>query len=174
MINWFKKILFNKYLNWRLKRWKEPGNAIDFQRSFTNLKHLLIILPEYWDLEAIQDSFIKPLYEIFGGDVKISTFEKKNFRKEDSTWIGLPKKQYLELFQSEQLDVIIDLSEPQDKFSTYMCAMLKAPLKISLESGPFDRIYNLSIRAKSAESPERRIEIALKYFKELTKASHIH
>ncbi len=166
--------MFNKYLNWRLKRFKEPDETLNFQDVLKNLRHVLIILPDYWDLEAIQDIFIKPLYEIFGEQVKISTFEKKNFRQEDSTWLGLPKKQYLQMFQSEKLDMIIDLSEPQDRFTKYVCGLLQAPLKISLESGPFDRLYNLSIRAKAADSPQQRVQLALKYFRDIKNLSTVN
>jgi len=167
LINFLKRFIFKKYLNWRLKRWPEHKSAVDFQEVLNNLKHVLLILPDTMDLEAIQRPFISPLYKIFGDQVKISTFEKKNFRKEDSTWLGLPKKQYLDMFQSEKIDMIVDLSEANDKFSAYVCGLLRAPLKITLKERPFDRVYNLSIRAQEADSSEYQLKLALKYFADL-------
>jgi len=173
LINWLKRILFKKYLNWYLKRFKASGESLDFQMVLQNLKHVLIILPDYWDLEAIQNIFIKPLYQIFGEKTTISTFEKKTLRKEDSTWLGLPKKQYLQFFQQVKIDMIVDLSDPDDLFSTYVCSKLSAPLKITLQTHPFEQVYNLSIRAKTEDLPQRRIEVALQYLAKLKNSSTV-
>ncbi len=168
MINLIKKILLDKYLDWRLKRWPESNIPTHFQTLLQNLKHVLIIMPENLDLETIQPFLITPLYYLFGEELKISTFEKKNFRKEDSTWLGLPKKRYLDLFQSEKIDMIIDLSRPEDKFSTYVCALLEAPLKITLEDRPYEQVYNMRIRTLGTTATlEHKLDTALKYLEDL-------
>lgn len=69
--------------------------------------------------------------------------------------------------------MIVDLSDPDDLFSTYVCSKLSAPLKITLQTHPYEQVYNLSIRAKTEDLPQRRIEVALQYLAKLKNSSTV-
>ncbi len=167
MIQKLKNILLDNYLSWRLKHLKAIPRAHDFSKELREVKQILIVLPETISLDDIQPTFVQQLYEIFGQNVRISTFEKRTFRKEDSTWLGLPKKEYMDIFASEQIDLVIDLNESEDKFCTYVCALLPAPIKVNLAPGTFDHVYNLHIRSDGSKPLAHRLETIIRYFKTL-------
>jgi len=168
LIERLKRILLDKYLDWRLKRRSSPQRMYDFGENLKKIRHILLVIPEHTNIEDLISGFMQKLYEIFTRDVIISTFEKKTFRAEDSTWLGLPKKEYLETFQSEKIDLVIDLNQNEDKFCTYVCAILNAPLKINLESGRFDHIYNLHIRTNESKTLDQKLETLVRYLRNLT------
>ncbi len=167
MIQRLKNRLLQKYLNWRLGRISSPNQIHDFSRELSRVKHILLILPPDLTIEDVMTSFVKKLYDVFGDEIRISTFEKRTFRQEDSTWLGLPKKEYLQIFQSEGIDLVIDLNQEEDAFCTYICALLNAPVKVNLAAGRFDHIYNLHIRSPHAKQFDEMLETLIRYFKTL-------
>ncbi len=167
-MNALKRFLREKYLNWRLNRLKSGETPQNFKETLRNVKHILVIIPPTMSMETIMPRFIPHLYQVFGDDIRISTFEKNTFRKEDSTWLGLPKDEYLDIFRSEQIDLIIDLNEEEDAFCTYVCALINAPVKVNLaEGGAYDHIYNLHIRTALSKRLDDKLATMAEYFKKL-------
>ncbi len=167
-MDFVKRFLRQKYLTWRLNRLKANKVPQDFSQVLKKVRHILVIIPPNMTMETIMPRFIPRLYEVFGENIRISTFEKSTFRKEDSTWLGLPKDEYLDIFRTEQIDLIIDLNEWEDMFCTYVCALIPAPLKVNLaEGGAFDHIYNLHIRTARSKSLDGKLDTLAGYFKTL-------
>ena len=167
-MNALKRFLREKYLNWRLNRLKSGETPQNFKEALRNVKHILVIIPPTMSMETIMPRFIPHLYQVFGDDIRISTFEKSTFRQEDSTWLGLPKEEYLDIFRSEQIDLIIDLNEQEDAFSTYVSALIPAQVKVNLaEGGTYAHIYNLHIRTVSSKGLDDKLATMAEYFKKL-------
>ncbi len=166
-MSFLKDHLAKKYLHWRLARWKAPKEIFDFASVLRKVRHVLIVIPEHLDMDYVMPRCIQPLYQIFGENIMVSTFEKKNFRAQDSNWLGLPKKEYLKIFESEKIDLVLDLNEKEDAFCSYVCALLNAPIKINLAPGKFEHIYNLHIRSQTAKTFEQKVQTMLYYLKHL-------
>jgi len=138
--------------------------AYDFSEELTKVKSILVILPakeEYG--EPVQD-FLKQLNLVFPKS-RVSTFVKSTLRKEDLSWLGLPNERYLKIFKDERFDLVVDLNTKQDNACSYLAALSGAPMRLNLDSGKNDFIYNLHIKSSTEKKIEERLNSIISYFK---------
>jgi len=164
LISSIKELILDKYIHFRLKLFGSVLKAIDFPKAIKSTKNILLMIPadsEYSD--EIQE-FASGLYQIFN-QAAVSTFERKNFRKNDGNWFGLPEEKYLRSFQEAEIDLVIDLNIKHDKLCAYISALSGAPLRLTVGSGPFDYVYNLQIRQDPQKPLSERLKNVLNYLK---------
>lgn len=169
MSDHIKKFILNKYLDMRLKMFRSPEERLNFPERIRQVKSILLLIPQGEEYSTFVQQFTSDLYQLFKG-VQVSTFERSSFRKEDGNWFGLPKENYLKIFQEAGVDLVIDLNQPQDRLSTYICALCGAPLRMSWASGVYDHIYNIQLRSKKGLI-EDQLSNALIYLKSFIKDS---
>lgn len=169
MIDYLKKRILNTYLDLRLKRFKDE-QTYNFPQRMQQIKNILLIVPPGQEYGEITQTFASSLYQIFK-DVKVSLFERQNFRPTDGNWFGLPRETYLKNFQDEKFDLIIDLNRQPDKLCTYISILTKADLRLSIsDDRRYENIYNLNFRATVTDSLQNRMENVLNYFRTFQKA----
>jgi len=169
LVSRFKNLILKKYIDLRLKWYKDNSPSLEVPSSLRNVKHLLLMVPPKKDkLEAPMREFTSRLHEIFN-NVKVSTFKKTSFRPIDGNWFGLPKKDYLDKFCEEKFDLIIDLNQQQDRLCTYICALSGATLRLNFATGRYDHIYNFHIRTNEEQEVIVRLEKILSYLHSFVK-----
>ncbi|GEM_PF-1896063 len=172
MIKYLKKHLLNTYLQLRLKRFKD-AQTYNFPQRMRQIRNILLIVPPGQEYGEITQSFAASLYQVFN-DVKVSLFERQNFRPTDGNWFGLPKDTYLKNFQEEKFDLIVDLNRQPDKLCIYLSILTKADLRLTLsDDNRYENIYNLNFRAKVTDSLKDRLDNVLNYFKTFQKMAEV-
>ena len=170
MLEYFKGIILDRYISFRLKLFRDNEDSFNFPQEIRNVRNILLIIPEDNEYSTSIQSFISELYKLFD-KAEISTFERSTFRKSDGNWFGLPKESYLKTFQDVNFDLVIDLNQPHDNLCTYICALIGSPLRMSWTEGQFDHIYNLQIRSKYKGLIEDKLANILNYFKSFRKTA---
>ncbi len=158
MLAALKKFILKKYMDFKLKRFKDPSEPAVFPEALRTVKQVLLITPaDHPELEGEIQAFASGLYTIFK-QVQVSTFDRSSFRPADGNWFGLPNESYLDNFRQEKFDLVIDLNIQQDRLCTYICALINAPLRMNLCSGDYDHIYNFHIRTNKMQPDVRKLE----------------
>jgi hypothetical protein len=170
VLEYIKNLILERYINFRLKLFKDKEDSLNFPQEIRNVKNILLIIPENNEYNTSIQSFISELYKLFD-KAEISTFERSSFRKSDGNWFGLPRESYLKNFQDVKFDLLIDLNLPHDNLCTYICALIAPPLRMSWTSGKFDHIYNLQIRSKYQGLIEDKLANILNYFESFRKTA---
>ncbi|MBD3226516.1 MAG: hypothetical protein GF313_17455 [Caldithrix sp.] len=167
MFERLKESLAERYIKYRLKSWYKKQQMYDFSNEPQKINHALIILPANPLPDNVLQQLYKDLYQTFAS-IKISTFERSNLRKQDCNWLNIPNNSYLGgYFAHERMDMVIDLNESQDIISVYLTAMSNAPLRINLNRGPFDFVYNLYIDTSTKDKMADRVSVISNYLKQL-------
>lgn len=167
-----KKILLEKYLDWRLNFFKNDDAIRNFPEDIRKIKNILIIAPlEIENSESFRN-FTSGLYEIFE-NARVSTFQKESLRSTDRNWLGVPNEEYLLQLKQDQFDLVIDLNLNQDKICAYLGALSGAPVRLNLSSGKYDHVYNLHFRVEKSKSLNEKYTNILNYLKSLNLKTNI-
>lgn len=169
MLHKIKKIILDKYLDMRLKMFKNADDSLNFPEGIRQVKNILLLIPEGEEYSAFMQQFTSDLYRIFDR-VQVSTFERSSFRQSDGNWFGFPKESYLNNFREANFDLVLDLNQPQDRLSAYICALSGASLRMTRTSGAYDHIYNMQIRSNKG-LVEDQLTNVLNYLKSFIKDS---
>lgn len=154
-MNFLKNYFLEKLLNARLHFLKDRSEPTDFIGKLKGVRKILVIVPRDRAQEVIARKYISRLKEAFPGS-KISTLDIFNLRKIDVNWLGVPHKQYLDRFQQEKFDLLIDLNTFHDELCSYFCAVINTEIRLHICEGKYDKIYNLHVRTDSNTSLEKR------------------
>lgn len=157
MLAILKRAILKKYMDLRLRWFKEDGPAVELPSAIRDIHNILIISPGSKEMEEDVHFFASELSREFD-PVKVSTFERNSFRPQDGNWFGLPVDAYLENFRQEHFDMVIDLNPEQDRLCTYICALSGGTLRINLASGAYDHIYNFHIRMDKIQPLRKRLQ----------------
>ena len=144
-MNPLKKALSEALLERRLKWSGRQKDLYNFADMLSDLKNILVLIPNDPTLRRDAIEFSESLYELFP-EAKIRTFYKDQLKEEDINWFGIPNQNYLSNLQVRQFGLVIDLSLEPDKVYSYICANCASPLRLNLCESPYDFIYNLHIR----------------------------
>ncbi|HHJ53137.1 MAG TPA: hypothetical protein ENJ89_08080 [Caldithrix abyssi] len=167
MFNAFKELILDKYIHFRLKLFGNITKSIDFPKALRATRNILIMIPEDSEYKQEVQEFTARLYDVFN-QAAVSTFERKNFRKNDGNWFGLPADKYLRLFQEADIDLIIDLNPKHDKLCAYIAALSGAPLRMTIGSGAFEYVYNMQLRQDAGKPLKEKLKNTLNYLKTFT------
>lgn len=170
MLDYIKKFILDRYINFRLKLFKDKEDSLNFPEEIKKVKNILLMIPEENEYNTSIQTFVTELYRLFKS-AEISTFERSSFRKSDGNWFGLPGDDYLKTFQDVNFDLIIDLNHPHDNLCSYICALIGSRLRMSWTAGGFDHVYNLQIRSKYAGLMEDKLANILNYFQSFRKTA---
>lgn len=135
-----------------------------FSSEMQRVKKILVITPFGEELSDTFQNFLKKVVTVFNGS-RVSTFDKSSLRKEDFSWLGLPNEQYLKIFKDEHFDLVVDLNTTQDNACSYLAALSGAPMRLNLDSGKNDFIYNLHIKSSDGKNISERLDSIISYFK---------
>ncbi len=156
MPNPVKELFLKRYLNLRLKLIRHGERAYNFAEELKKVKNILVLLPVGHEYEQASQDFLKQLGHIFPRG-RVSTFVKSTLRKNDLNWLGVPNDAYLKVIQDGQIDLVIDLNQPQDRIVSYLVALSGAPLRLNLAEGEWDENYNLHFRLPAGASAEQQL-----------------
>ncbi|HED10080.1 MAG TPA: hypothetical protein ENJ10_05295 [Caldithrix abyssi] len=156
MPNPLKELFLKRYLNLRLKLIRHGERAYNFADELKKVKNILVLLPVGHEYEEATQDFLKQLGAIFPQG-RVSTFVKSTLRKSDLNWMGVPNDTYLKVIQDGQIDLVIDLNQPQDRIVSYLVALSGAPLRLNLAEGEWDDNYNLHFRLPAGASPKQQL-----------------
>jgi hypothetical protein len=144
-MNPMKKVLSEALLELRLKWSGRHKDLYNFADMLSDVKNILILIPNDPVLRRDAIEFSEGLYEVFP-EAKIRTFYRDQLKEEDVDWFGIPNQNFLSNLQVRQFGIVIDLSPEPDKVYSYICAHCASPLRLNLCESPYDFIYNLHIR----------------------------
>jgi len=151
-------------MNFKVKILLANERPVDFSHELQRVKKVLVITPSGEELSDVFQNFLKKIVEVFSGS-RVSTFDKMCLRKEDLSWLGLPNERYLKIFKDETFDLVVDLNTKQDNACSYLAALSGAPMRLNLDSGKNDFIYNLHIKSSTEKKIEERLNSIISYFK---------
>lgn len=163
---WFLK---RKYLN-------KKKLQIKFNKFFKSSNKFLLILPN--EEQDFKSSFELVNYINLNNksitvilDVKYLSFFKSRFNNEvityslqDINYFGLPTKDFLNKLKYLDLDVVLDLNENDNYFSTSITNYVRTKIKISIFENKKDEFYNLILLTNSRENTYINLIESLKMF----------
>jgi len=163
---------------WFLKRkyLKKKKLQIKFNKFFKASSKFLLILPN--DEQDVKSSFELVNYINLNNktitvilDVKYLSYFKSRFNNEvityslqDINYFGLPTKDFLNKLNYLDLDVVLDLNENDNYFSTSIANYVKTKIKISIFENKKDEFYNLILLSNSRENTYINLIESLKMF----------
>lgn len=164
-----KRLFLGKFLDIRLKFFKNNNTLCNFPEKIKSLKKVLIVMPSDEKVKMSTRYFISELHSIFQ-DVKVVTFMRDSLRENDVNWMGSPNDEFMKNLQNSKFDLVVDLNPKHDKTCSYLCAFCGAPLRLNLTPGKYDHIYNLNIRTDQSKPLLDRLENILIYLKKFKTA----
>ena len=152
----------DKLLEVRLLFTREPNQMTDFFKQINDLNKLLIIVPRDRAEEVSVRKYVTQIRQIFKG-TRIATLDVFNIRDHDVNWIGLPNQHYIKKLYDEKYELVIDLNSHHDYLCAYLCFCTRAPLRLHLVSGKYDKIYNLQLRVGEFASVDTKFRNLINY-----------
>lgn len=163
---------------WFLKRkyLSKKKIQIKFNKFFKSSNKFLLILPN--EEQDFKNSFELINYINLNNknitvilDVKYLSFFKSRFNNEaityslqDINYFGLPTKDFLNKLKYLDLDVVLDLNENDNYFSTSITNYVRTKIKISIFENKKDEFYNLILLTNSRENTYINLIESLKMF----------
>jgi hypothetical protein len=158
----FKNYFLKKLVHTRLFFIRKNTTLLNFIDRIKAVKKVLIILPINKHEEQMARTYLEKFSAIFTS-CQISTLDVTSLRKSDVNWLGVPNTSYLRNIQSEDFDLIIDLNGSHNYICAYLGALTRAPMRLHIAEGIFDKIYNIQIRSEPGDSLERCYDRVLHY-----------
>jgi len=164
--NFIKNYFLEKLLSTRLYFIREKSEITNFLEQIKEARKILIILPRDRAEEIIARKYLPEFHKIFK-PARVSTLDIMNLRDSDVNWIGIPNNFYMSKITNQHYELILDLNSAHDTLCSYLAAMIKAPLRIHLVQGKYDKIYNIQIRSDNDTSLEGRYGNFLNYLRRM-------
>ena len=178
------KFIAKILLGWHAQS-RRQAEMIDVTTQFSQIKNGLILLPENLaclpiSLEKHQELrllFTETKFEYLflknsNVELPADIAQNTNFlENQDLTFLGAPTKACLQKYSNRPFDLLIDLNDEFEIFSTFFASHCEAKLRVCLANPHREAFYNFQVNAFGVKSLAGKYDVLLKYLsKALTPA----
>ena len=174
MLENFKNGIAGRLLAGHIRKKNYP--EVNFSNFFSNSATILIILPddesEFVRIREIIDELIsqnKSVY-VFLPEHKVSllnhnTVKKITFTEEDTSRLGLPKKEFVSKYAEKQFDIVIDLNMYDNLFYSAISNYFESGIRVGFVKNNSDLYYNFQVpNGINSENSYRNLLNSFKMF----------
>ncbi len=86
-----------------------------------------------------------------------------NVRREDLSFLGIPRKNFCRTFREKGFDVVVDLSPKFEPLAAYFCLSTGAPLRVGFAGVDVDKVYNYQVSPRSDRLGIDRYRVLARY-----------
>jgi len=171
----------------KFARLRHQEEVIDVRDYLSQILTALILAPSRWEeaeeacryLDDLQQCFPETqFYLLVDHDLAKTVMPNDSLQvmPYEATQInlyGLPKKEVIDLVLTRRFDLVIDLNQEFNLFSTAICRASQARLRVCLQHPKRDSFYNFQVRPAHGNGTGLRYESLIRYlsaFKSLPEA----